>query len=83
MRIILIALLLTGCTTTRYHTTSCLTAEQYKALADAEPEKVGNKLTGNAEQDIKPIAGSAVRLRAWGNGLLTVLGGCVTPPDHA
>lgn len=75
----LIALLLctSACTTTRYVPTPCLTQEQHDELKNSEPHKVGDKLTGNAAEDIKPIAGSNVRLRAWGKGLLGVLGGCV------
>jgi hypothetical protein len=67
---------LAGCTTARYVTVPCVTGEQYEKLKSAEPPKVGDKLTGRADEDIKPIAGSAVRLRAWGHGLLGVLEGC-------
>jgi hypothetical protein len=67
------------CTTTRHVPVHCLTKEELAELKAAEPPKVADKLTGNAEQDIKPIAGSAVRLRAWGSGMLGVLGGCVAP----
>lgn len=70
------ALALSGCTTTRYVSTPCLSQEQFREMQSAEPPKVGDKLTGNAAEDIKPIAGANVRLRAWGKGLLGVLGGC-------
>lgn len=76
LRMGLLALALSGCTTTRYVSTPCLTPEQLAELKQAEPPKVSDKLTGNAAEDIKPIAGSNIRLRAWGHGLLTVLGGC-------
>lgn len=69
-------LALSGCTTTRYVSTPCLTTEQLDELRHAEPPKVADKLTGNAAEDIKPIAGSNIRLRAWGRGLVNVLGGC-------
>lgn len=75
--VLLACVMLAGCTTTRYVPVKCITAEQYKQFEQAEPPKVSDQLTGNAEQDIKPIAGSAVRLRAWGKGMLGVLGGCV------
>jgi hypothetical protein len=76
----LIALLaLTGCTTTRYVTIPCLTPEQYKKLEQSQPEKVHGKLTGEADKDLRIVAGSAVRLRAWGTGLLGVLQGCQHP----
>jgi hypothetical protein len=67
---------LTGCSTTRYVTVPCLTPEQYKKLQADEPPKVKDKLTGKADEDIRTIGGSAVRLRGWGQGLLGVLGGC-------
>lgn len=72
----LLALTLSGCTTTRYVSRPCLTPEQLEEQRKAEPPKVSEQLTGNAAEDIKPIAGSAVRLRSWGRGMLTILGGC-------
>ena len=71
--ITLAAVLLTGCTTTRYIAVPCLGKDQ---VLPAEPPKVGDKLTGKADEDVKIIAGSAVRLRAWGQGLSRILGGC-------
>jgi hypothetical protein len=76
LAVILLTLPAGMCTTTRYVTVPCVTGEQYEKLKSAEPPKVGDKLTGRADEDIKPIAGSAVRLRAWGHGLLGVLEGC-------
>jgi hypothetical protein len=73
------ALALAGCTTTRYVTVPCVTDQQYQKLKDAEPPKIHDKLTGKANEDIRPIAGSAVRLRSWGTGLLGVLEGCRGP----
>jgi hypothetical protein len=64
------------CTTTRYVTVPCVTPEQHKKLQADEPPKVKDKLTGKADEDIRTIGGSAVRLRAYGQGLLGVLGGC-------
>ena len=74
--IALAALALSGCTTTRYVTTPCLTADQYQRLADALPPKVGSQLTGDAQLDLKIIAGSTVELRGYAEGLLQVLRGC-------
>lgn len=71
--IILILLSLSACTTTRYVTVPCISKGQ---AIPAEPEKVGDKLTGKADEDIRIVAGSAVRLRAWGQGLNTILEGC-------
>ena len=70
------AFFLSGCTTTRYVRTACIDQEQYERLRDAEPEKISDKLTGRADEDIRTIAGSAVRLRSWGRGMLGVLEGC-------
>lgn len=72
----LVLLSLTGCATTRYVTTPCLTQQQLDELKRAEPPKVSERLTGKADEDIKVLGGSAVRLRGYAHGLLTVLGGC-------
>ena len=66
-------LALTGCTTTRYVTVPCVSKDQ---AIPAEPEKIGPKLTGRADEDVKIIAGSALRLRAWGQGLREIIEGC-------
>lgn len=42
------ALLLSGCVTTRFVKVPCLTKEEYQKRVDAEPEKVGGTLTGDA-----------------------------------
>ena len=68
---------LSGCQTTRYISTPCLTKEQAAELEKAEPPKVADKLTGKADEDIRIIAGSNIRLRAWGGGLMGVLNGCI------
>lgn len=70
------ALLLTGCTTTRYVRVPCLTPEQLQQRKDAEPKRVGPELTGDAQKDVRIIAGSNVQLRAWGIGNLGILEGC-------
>lgn len=74
---LLITLMCSGCATTRYVTVPCLTKDQLEDRRKAEPPKVGEKLTGKADEDIKPIAGSAIRLRSWGQGNLDILSGCV------
>lgn len=70
------ALLLIGCSTVRYVKVPCLSPSQLQQRKDAEPPKVGDKLTGQAQEDLKTIAGSAVQLRAWGQGNLLILQGC-------
>ena len=67
---------LTGCTTTRYVKVPCLTPQQLEQQRQAEPPKVHDKLTGKADEDVRTIAGSNVRLRAWGVGMLGILEGC-------
>lgn len=42
----------------------------------AEPERISDKLTGNAERDIGIVAASNIRLRSWGNELRAILTGC-------
>jgi hypothetical protein len=68
-----IALALAGCQTTRHVTVPCIAKDQQ---IPAEPPKVAGKLTGKADEDIKTIAASNVRLRAWGVGLRGILEGC-------
>ena len=70
------ALLSSACTTTKLVPVPCLSPAQLKQLEDAEPPKVGGSLTGRADQDLRIVSGSALRLRAWGRGNLDVLRGC-------
>ena len=85
----LLALSLSGCALferkieTRWVTVYCLTPEQFQQLKDAEPERVKSRLTGDADKDVRTLAGSAIRLRAWGEGTLEILGGCVEPKPNA
>ena len=79
-----VALALTGCATTHSYTpVYCLTKAQYEELKAKAPPKVRDQLTGEADKDIRIIAGSAIRLRAYSDGLLTVLGGCVDQREPA
>jgi len=64
------------CVTTRFVTVPCVSQEQYEGLKDSEPQRVKDRLTGKAGEDIRTIAGSNVRLRSWGVGLLGVIEGC-------
>ena len=68
---------LAGCQTTRFVSVPCLTPEQLAERESAEPPKIADRLSGKADEDIRIIAGSALRLRAWGSGNLDVLRGCV------
>ena len=78
-RLIYVATLiaLSGCAhQQRFVTVPCVSQEQYDKLKADEPPKVGDTLTGEADKDIRIVGGSAVRLRAYGRGLLGVLEGC-------
>ena len=68
---------LAGCTHTVVR--DCATPEQIQQLRDAEPPKVSDKLTGKADEDVRIIGGSAIRLRAWGRGAIETLEGCSGP----
>lgn len=70
---VLVALALSGCAHDRYVTIPCVANDQ---VLPAEPERVGPKLTGQAQEDFRIVAGSAVELRAWGRGLQGILEGC-------
>jgi hypothetical protein len=72
-------LVLTGCATTRYAPVYCITRAQLEELKRQQPPKVHDQLTGNADRDTQILAGNLIRVRAYSDGLLTVLGGCVDP----
>lgn len=57
----------------------CLTPPQLENLKQAEPERIADKLTGQAQDDFKLVAGSDIMLRTWGEGLIGVLSGCTAP----
>ena len=63
----------------RFVSVYCVSPQQIDRLKAAEPPRVGEKLTGQAQDDFKIVAGSAVELRAYSHGLLDVLSGCVDP----
>jgi hypothetical protein len=67
------ALALCGCAHDRFVQIPCIAKDQ---VLPAEPERVGPKLTGQAQEDFRTVAGSAVELRAWGRGLNGILEGC-------
>jgi hypothetical protein len=71
-----LCILISGCATTRYAPTYCLASDQH---LPAEPPKIKDQLTGDASKDVGTLAGSAIRLRAWGEGLRTILEGCREP----
>jgi hypothetical protein len=73
----LACLLLTGCVTRiRYVPVYCITKEQLAELQAQRPGKIRDKLTGKADEDLRLVTGKLVRVEAWGDGLIDVLGGC-------
>lgn len=70
------ALLLAGCVHPRVVQTSCITPAQLQQLRDSAPPKVREQLTGKADEDLRIIAGSNLRLRGYADGLVTVLESC-------
>ena len=73
--ILVAALALAGCAT-KPLMVSCITKEQLAELKAQEPEKIRDKLTGRADEDVRLIAGSNLRLRSWGGTLMGVLEVC-------
>ena len=71
--IIMAALAASGCATTRYVATPCIAKDQ---ALPVEPERVKHRLTGKADEDLRIVSGSALRLRVWGQGLNGILEGC-------
>jgi hypothetical protein len=74
---VLLIVALAGCTTVRYQRVYCLTVEQLAELKAQRPDAIRDKLTGKADEDIRTVTGKLVRVQAWGDGLLDVLGSCV------
>lgn len=68
-------LTLSGCAT-RPLMVSCITKEQLAELKAQEPPRVKDHLTGRADEDVRLIAGSNLRLRSWGGTLIGVLEVC-------
>ena len=78
MRRLLLALTLLTLSACAHHpmVTSCITKEQVEELRRQEPPKIADRLTGKADEDTRTLAGSALRLRAWGHNLLNVVEVC-------
>ena len=74
---LLLALALTGCAHTPL-ITSCITPSQYQQLESQRPPKVHDKLTGQADKDVRPLAGSIIEHRAYEDVLLGTLKVCST-----
>ena len=77
---LLAALSLSACATPTV-TRSCITQQQYEQLKASEPPHIKSKLTGKADEDVRPLAGSALELRAWGHALLDTLRICSETPN--
>lgn len=57
----------------RFSTIYCVGKDQ---VLPSEPPKVHDRLTGKADEDLRIVSGSALRLRAWGEGLNGIIEGC-------
>lgn len=69
-----LAIAIAGCAhKPRFITVPCIAPEQQ---IPAEPPRVADKLTGKADEDVRVIAGSALRLRVWGSALRDIVEGC-------
>lgn len=55
----------------------CISVAQWKALLAREPAKIATQLTGNASHDLDIVSASAIRLRAYAEGLQAALKACV------
>jgi hypothetical protein len=75
----LAVLILSGCVTTKYVQTYCISAEQLAELRAQRPQAIRDQLTGDADKDLRLVTGKLVRVQAWGDGLLDVLGACLPP----
>jgi hypothetical protein len=75
----LAVLILSGCVTTKYVPTYCVTRAQLDELQAQRPQAIRDKLTGKADEDLKLVTGKLIRVEAWGDGLLDILGACVDP----
>ena len=76
MRAVVLCLLLAGCATTNKTVPVPTPVSCVRGDVPDEPGHVSDRLTGNAEADIGIVAGSAVRLRAWGRELRAIVEGC-------
>jgi hypothetical protein len=79
LAIVLAALALSGCVHTRYVPTYCVTKAQLEELRAQRPQAIRDQLTGDADKDLRLVTGKLVRVQAWGDGLLDVLGACLPP----
>lgn len=68
-------LALTGCAHVPL-VTSCISEKQYQQLESQRPPKVHDKLTGQADKDVRPLAGSIIEHRAYEDVLLGTLKVC-------
>jgi hypothetical protein len=75
----LITYLCSACTTIRYQPVYCITKEQLAELQAQRPQAIRDKLTGKADEDLKLVTGKLIRVQAWSDGLIDVLGACTKP----
>lgn len=74
--LILAALALSGCATTKYVSRSCITPQQLTEIEAQAPPKVRSQLNGNAQHDLNIVAANLVRRLAYEDLLLGTLKVC-------
>ena len=76
--VIMLTLPAAMCQTVRYQRVACVTKEQVEEFRKAKPGAIRDQLTGEADKDLRLVTGKLIRVEAWGDGLLDVLGNCST-----
>lgn len=76
--ILLAALALSACAGPHYLTKACISKEQLAELEHQAPPKVKDKLTGDAQKDVKILAGNLIRRGAYEQLLLDSLRVCAS-----
>jgi hypothetical protein len=57
----------------------CVTPEQFQALVDAAPKKIGNSIDKDARAANVQLTAQNILVRQYADGLLKVIGGCIGP----
>ena len=74
LKVAALALLVSACAPhPKLVPTPCISKD--RALP-AEPDRVGDKLTGNAGEDVKTLAGGLIRWQAYGRGMREIVESC-------
>lgn len=55
----------------------CVTPEQYRAIVQAEPAKIGQTLDKDVRVQNKQLTEQNILVRSYADGLLQIIGGCM------